>query len=228
VSEGAAQRLRQERERVGISQRALAELAGVNKNSQLAYENGRSPITLDYLERIEPVGIDPVFVVAGRRSGGAAEDETKVSDRRQAYRPSPRGQDDTVEVSEIDPRFGLGAAFMDETAVPEKRQFSRAWLRQISTSPPHELYWARGRGDSMKPTINDGEIVLIDRSDRTPRDADLIWAFAWGDLGAIKRLRPLPDGTVKILSDNESVPPETAVDGEIHIFGRVIAVVKKL
>jgi phage repressor protein C with HTH and peptisase S24 domain len=61
----------------------------------------------------------------------------------------------------------------------------------------------------MAPTIEEGEPVLIDRRQQSPRDADLIWAFAWGDIGAIKRLRPMPDGSVKILSDNPAVPPES-------------------
>ncbi|MEO6360611.1 MAG: S24 family peptidase [Sphingomicrobium sp.] len=107
-------------------------------------------------------------------------------------------------------------------------RFSRTWLRQITTTPPDELYWARGRGNSMAPTINEGEPCLIDRREQSPRDADLIWAFSWGDIGAIKRLRPMPDGTVKLLSDNPAVPSETAHGSEIHIFGRVVAVVKNL
>lgn len=135
---------------------------------------------------------------------------------------------DVVEIPEINPSFGLGAVFMDEQAAPEMRTFSRAWLRQITTTPPDELYWAAGRGNSMAPTIGDGEPVLIDRRQQTPRDADLIWAFSWGDIGAIKRLRPMPDGTVKILSDNPAVPDDVAHGSEIHIFGRVVAVVKNL
>lgn len=117
---------------------------------------------------------------------------------------------------------------MDEHAEPNMRSFSRTWLRQFTDAPADQLYWAKPRGNSMAPTINDGEPVLIDRRQQTPRDADLIWAFAWGDIGAIKRLRPMPDGSVKILSDNSAVPPDVAYDGELHIFGRVVAVVRRL
>ena len=42
------------------------------------------------------------------------------------------------------------------------------------------------------------DIVLIDRRQDSPRIADLIWAFAFGEIGMIKRLRPMPDGSVKI------------------------------
>lgn len=140
--------------------------------------------------------------------------------------PSERA--DLVDVAEIDLRFGLGGAYMDEPAVPVMRSFSRAWLRNFTDSPPEELYWARGQGNSMETTIHENDLLLIDRRQQSPHMLDLIWAFAWGDIGAIKRLRPMPDGTVKILSDNPAVPPETAVEGDIHVFGRVVAVVKRV
>ncbi|MFV0642955.1 MAG: helix-turn-helix transcriptional regulator [Sphingomonadaceae bacterium] len=136
-----------------------------------------------------------------------------------------------VEVAEIDLRFGLGAAVMDEDVTEttaEMRAFPKSWLRLITSSPPSQLYWARGVGNSMEPNIGDGEVILIDRSQQSPAFADIYWAIAYGQTGMIKRLRPMPDGSVKILSDNPNVPPETAYDGELHIFGRVIAVVKRI
>lgn len=155
--------------------------------------------------------------------------EATVGDRRTDYRPEAPGErDDIVEVAEVDLRYGMGASYLDSAAITEPRQFSRAWLRHFTDSPPSQLFWARGQGNSMEPTIHDSDIVLFDRSDRTPRMADLIWAFAFGEVGMIKRLRPMPDGSVKILSDNQSVPPETAHDNEVHIIGRAIAVVKKI
>lgn len=80
----------------------------------------------------------------------------------------------------------------------------------------------------MAPTIEDGEIILGDRSQTTPRDDDLIWACALGEIGMVKRLRVRPDH-VKILSDNPLVPDDTAYgDDNLRIVGRIIAVVKNL
>ena len=78
------------------------------------------------------------------------------------------------------------------------------------------------------PTIGPSDLVLIDRGQDNLNINDRIWACALGEIGMIKRLRPMPDGSVKILSDNPAVPPEVAHDGELHIIGRVVAVVKKL
>ena len=154
----------------------------------------------------------------------------KVGERRLPFKGAP-GSDDLVEVAGIDLNFGLGPAFMDNEIVEhqaEKLQFPRAWLRQVTTSPADQLYWTRGVGDSMEPAIGDGDVILIDRSQVGSTFGDLYWALAYGHTGMIKRLRPMPDGSVKILSNNPSVPPEVAYDGELHIFGRVVAVVRRL
>jgi phage repressor protein C with HTH and peptisase S24 domain len=143
--------------------------------------------------------------------------------------PAPKVERaDSVEVAEIDLRYGLGGTYLDEHVESESRTFSRAWLRNFTDSPPEQLFWAKGQGNSMEATIHENDIVLIDRRQQAPKMADLIWAFAWGQIGAIKRLRPMPDGSVKILSDNPAVPPDTAHDGELHIIGRVVAVVKRV
>lgn len=141
---------------------------------------------------------------------------------------SDNQNDDLVVVAQITPEFGLGAIIMDEYAAPEMRTFSRSWLRQITTSPVEKLYWARGRGNSMSPLINDGEPILIDMSENSIRDEDLVWAFAYGNVAGIKRLRQLANGSVRMMSDNTYVSDEIAHDDELNIFGRVVAVVKNI
>lgn len=135
---------------------------------------------------------------------------------------------DTVELDEIDLRYGLGGTFISGHISSEKRLFSRAWLRSVTSTAPEHLFWAVGDGDSMEPTIRTGEIILIDRSQITPHSGDGIWAIAFGEIGMVKRLRPMPDGSIDILSDNQVVPAVKAVDGEVHVIGRVIAVVRRL
>ena len=158
--------------------------------------------------------------------------QDRLSDRRLPFRGAPLERDPgSVDIAYIDLRFGLGGAIMDQEIVEhqaEMMSFPLAWLRIFTDSPPSQLYWARGQGDSMEPKIRDGALILIDRSQTSGGFGDLIWAISYGQTGMIKRLRPMPDGSLKILSDNPSVPPEIAYDGEVHIFGRVVAVVNSL
>lgn len=205
--------------RIGVQSTSIWKLAeGQSQNSRYLHLIARElGTTVEYLIG-DTDDIAPAALTDRRLGYGAPPADRSVSDQR----------GDIVEVAEIDLRYGLGATYLADTVDAQPRQFSRAWLRHFTDSPPEELFWALGQGNSMEGTIHDSDIVLIDRRQDSPRMADLIWAFAFGEIGMIKRLRPMPDGSVKILSDNPAVPAETAHDGELNIIGRVVAVVKRL
>jgi transcriptional regulator with XRE-family HTH domain len=65
-------RLREERERLGISQTEFARIGGASKGSQILYEKGKPP-TADYLEAIAEAGADVTYILTGRRERPAAE-----------------------------------------------------------------------------------------------------------------------------------------------------------
>lgn len=134
---------------------------------------------------------------------------------------------DMVAVGQIDLEYGLGATFADQPVQVEVIHFPRIWMEAITSSPPALLTWARGRGDSMMPTINDGDMVLLDRSQTRVIEQDALWAYTVGDLGAIKRLRVKGDRVV-ILSDNPTVPADEEPIEEVNIVARVIFVGKRL
>lgn len=65
------ERLREERDRLGMNQTAFAAQGGVQKRAQINYEaNERKPDTA-YLEAIAKVGADVQYIVTGARSGAA-------------------------------------------------------------------------------------------------------------------------------------------------------------
>ena len=106
--------------------------------------------------------------------------------------------------------------------------FKRDWLRPMMKGSFDDLFVARGEGDSMIPTMLDGDIVLIDTAQKDVLQQDRIWALSYGDLGMIKRVRKLPDGGYQINSDNPAVTAITAYDGEMHVIGRVIWVGRRM
>jgi len=130
-------------------------------------------------------------------------------------------QFDLVPLAEVDVSYGLGAAFIDDAPVVEIRQFPRRWLAGITSSPSTSLFIARGRGTSMEPTLRNGDMLIIDRSERQVRDQDELWAFTIGEIGMIKRLR-IRGEKVTILSENPNVPDDYAHPEEINVVGRVI------
>lgn len=141
----------------------------------------------------------------------------------------PQEKQDVVELQQFDLAYGLGSTFIHDVPVTGvARSFSRAWLRQFTDSPISNLFWANGIGDSMMPTIQDADDVLVDTAQRTPLIWDKIWALEMGGMGMIKRLRPTKDGTgMRLLSDGGQ-PEEVAYDGELNVIGRVVAIARKV
>ncbi|MFX1737140.1 helix-turn-helix transcriptional regulator [Paraburkholderia sp. A1RI_3L] len=63
IPEGFGSRLREERERLGLSQVTLAAAGGVQRLAQSLYEKERSVPTIRYLAGISAVGIDLQYVL---------------------------------------------------------------------------------------------------------------------------------------------------------------------
>lgn len=62
------ERLKIERNRLGLTQEAFGELGGVAKMTQYFYESGRTWPTCEYLEKLRESNVDVSFIVSGRRA----------------------------------------------------------------------------------------------------------------------------------------------------------------
>lgn len=133
-----------------------------------------------------------------------------------------------VKVEEVDLAIGMGATYLDEAAIATVERWIPAdWVQQFTDAPATFLTIARPVGDSMYPTINDRDIILIDRSKRSIDRQEAIWVLVYGGLGTIKRVRAMPDGSYKLMGDNPQVREETATDGEMFVIGRVAGVIRR-
>jgi len=74
-------RLRAERERLGLSQQELADLCGVTMRSQRNYEKGERQPDAAYLAAMAAARIDMLYVVTGQRSASVT-DRSNVSPTR--------------------------------------------------------------------------------------------------------------------------------------------------
>lgn len=72
---GIGDRLREERERLGMNQEAFGAIAGVRKQAQLLYEKGERHPDAQYLAAIAAAGADVLYILTGRRSQAVAEVE---------------------------------------------------------------------------------------------------------------------------------------------------------
>lgn len=196
---------------------SVAELAGIKRQSLNEILGGRSTPTVGTFERLCSIlKVSPAVILE------VDEAEPEASE-------APRDEGGVVAINEIDLAYGLGATFIDGLAVKETvRYFALDWLRQYTKAKPEQVFFAPGLGNSMSPTIDDGDVMLIDTADRTPMFAGLIWACTMGGMGMVKRIRPRPDGSIVLGSDNQNVPDDEVADGELHVVGRVVAVIKRV
>lgn len=134
-----------------------------------------------------------------------------------------------VLIPEYDIGYSMGGGAVVTDQQPKGLvPFQREWLRGLFAGAVEDLLVARGEGDSMEPTLKDGDIVLIDTSQREVRQQDRIWAVAFGDLGAIKRIRKVPGNSFLIMSDNPAVQPQPATEEDIYLIGRVVWVGRRI
>jgi len=82
-------------------------------------------------------------------------------------------------------------------------------------------------GESMEPTLQDGSIVFVDRSQTNiNRDGVFIAATTAGLF--IKRIRQRADGMVELISDNKAYSPEVLAPDEVSIVGKVVGNIESL
>jgi phage repressor protein C with HTH and peptisase S24 domain len=102
--------------------------------------------------------------------------------------------------------------------------FDERWLKALTPSAPSNLSIVRVEGDSMAPTLNAGDDILVDLGDCLERLRDGIYVLRIDDALVVKRLALNPLGRqVTIQSDNPSYAdwPDCDLD-RINCIGRVI------
>ena len=102
--------------------------------------------------------------------------------------------------------------------------FDERWLKSLTASSPSNLSIVRVQGDSMSPTLNAGDDILVDLADCESRLRDGIYVLRIDDALVVKRLALSPrGGRATIQSDNPAYPdwPDCNID-EMHCIGRVI------
>lgn len=73
--EEVAARIRQERERLGMTQAAFGELAGLGRATQIFYENNDRQPDTKYFQKLRERGIDVDYLQTGQRTRSTYNDE---------------------------------------------------------------------------------------------------------------------------------------------------------
>jgi len=127
------------------------------------------------------------------------------------------------------PRLAVGAsagsgAFNDGDQAAGHLAFERSWLRRLGSGDLGKLRFIRVQGDSMVPTLADGDDILVDEADAADRLRDGIYVLRAEDMLVVKRLAPNPaDRSITVKSDNPAYPDWPGCDpASLTIIARVV------
>ena len=118
---------------------------------------------------------------------------------------------------------GGGAINQNETEL-DRIPFTEDFLKdRLSRDSIDGLVMVKAAGESMEPTITDGDLVMVDTQDHQHKAG--IFAFLLNGESFVKRLEWIHEG-VTIISDHPSYPPRSlgedeAFVGDFELIGRV-------
>lgn len=209
------ERIKQERVRLGFTQDDFSGFAGKRKGAQVNWEKNESAPNANVLAAWSDKGADIQYIVTGTRTNAYP---TIVTDGEVAEAPAHAYRTDTVEVPlyDVELSAGHGAALQDEQII-DTYTYKKDFIKQIGCDPEH-LAIAFVRGDSMEPTLFDGDKALYDTRVQW-FISEGIYAVRYDDRLMVKRLEKMLDGSIKIISDNDRYDPIIVTESTQHGFG---------
>ncbi|TMP19099.1 hypothetical protein CWC02_08520 [Pseudoalteromonas sp. S2721] len=209
--------LRDERNRLGLTQQQAAEAIGVGKTTLLRWESGY-PIPSDKLIALSDIGFDVTYVLKGVNTPSAVLEPTKT---------------DLIAVPQYDLAASAGGGALVIAEHPIARfELSKRWLEQ------HNLHNKRltvvpVRGDSMEQTLYDGDLTLVSLVDDLAEAREGVCVLRFDDEIFVKRIQyDFKSKGYKVTSDNTAyssffVEVDDIESGRFTVLGRVERVLQR-
>lgn len=131
------------------------------------------------------------------------------------------------------PKLAVGAsagagALTEAEGFAGKVGFDEKWLRKLGVDPA-QVSLIRVEGDSMQPTLNDGDDIMVDNGAAARPLKDGVHVLRMDDVLMVKRLVKGRGGKLSVLSDNPAYPDWRDLDASVvSVIGRVVWVGRKL
>jgi transcriptional regulator with XRE-family HTH domain len=191
---------------VGIKQSTLSDMETIGKRS-------------GYTSQLAALyGYNPVFLATGK--GEKKPSTIVVQDISPAIENGI-----TIPVFDHQPSAGRGSIMQDSDTVIGGLTLNKEWLhKNVNYSRPNNLAVLTAYGDSMSPTFNDGDILLVDRGVEDIR-IDAVYVIALNDELFVKRVQRGLDGSVLVKSDNPLYDPYRITEDRketLQVLGRVL------
>jgi phage repressor protein C with HTH and peptisase S24 domain len=201
------------------TQKEFAKTLGFSASYISEIESGKTKPSLDLLLKISNItNYSLHWLITGQGPVLIEPSESLVRENQAFY--GALGEFSIVPRLALDNEAGRKAEGI-EKGTRERYAFRRAWL--TAKGNVEDLVLLEVRGDSMDPTITDGDAVLIDCSKKQVVVGNM-YALRAKNAVMVKRLQPIGAGRIRVMSDNklyDSYEIDLAV-GDIEILGQVV------
>jgi len=204
----------------------LAKATGVSSSAFRKWLKGIAEPSRDRLVALaEAAGVNVSWLAQGE---GMAPDLLRLAAR--AHSPQSAGLTGNVDITQflVLPKRPEAAAAGSGAPVPdvpaEFIAFRQDWVRATFGREPGDLLLEVSIGESMEPGIRNGDLLLVDTTDRTFRNFGIYVIEARGER-LVKRVQRKFDGSLILISDNAVYQPESIsaeLAKEVRVIGRVV------
>jgi phage repressor protein C with HTH and peptisase S24 domain len=189
----------------------LARAVGVSDNAIYKWVSGRGqPSMMSLVNLSKAAGVSVEWLATGRGAPTKAKSEIRTSEPSDAA-PLPRTSLRAVN--------GRGA--IQNQQIVDYVSFQSEWLQRSLNVDQRNLMLVEVIGDSMSPTVDEGDLVLVDLHEARFRH-DGVYVLRTGSDLAVKRLQRQPDGNLLIRSDNPAYESSMVKPDEVALLGRVV------
>ncbi len=123
-----------------------------------------------------------------------------------------------------------GGAIVNSEQIVDYLSFRADWVRSALGVSVRDLALISVIGDSMEPSLSEGDVVLLDMTTRSVLDGSIYALQLNGGL-LVKRIQRMLDGSLIVKSDNARYDTETVSEENaerLKIIGRVVWVGRRL
>lgn len=176
------------------SKKQFAELTQKSASHIYKICRGASRPSMTYMQKLyDDYQIDLTWLVTGEQSSNTQA--TSFGNRSNlVYAP----------IFNVEASAGFGAEVTSET-VDEYFAFNKSWLSKQLGVSSENLLFVNISGDSMEPTLQDGDQVLVDMTQQNVHSEGLF--LLQTDTGLMaKRLKISAQNTLQVTSDNPQYP----------------------
>jgi transcriptional regulator with XRE-family HTH domain len=191
------------------------------------YLNGKGILSEDQLrwlsKRVHFSHVDDLFMESKGEPAGNIESQLPFKDV--GISENHRRSVGYVRIPRYDAAASAGAGTINVSEqVVDYIQFKQDWIKNVLGISAQYLSLISVKGDSMEPTLSDGDTILVDTTDRQ-FETNAIYVLQLEGSLLVKRIQRKVDGTIIIKSDNRAYEPETVrgdIVEQLKVVGRVV------